>query len=108
MSMMSFLRFSYAAATLALLVYVWLGAGLARADAPAALPTAPGADRALEPAIPSTAALASLPGGNGSPLEPYLFGFLFVGGGIIGVVAVKLTDRYLQNGSPNFDNYIIK
>ena len=62
----------------------------------------------MESTVPSTAALASLPGGNGSPLEPYLFMAIFVVGGIVSVLGVKLTDRYLRSGSPNFDRYIVK
>ena len=53
---------------------------LARAQAPGALPTAPAASRAAIGGY--TAARASLPGENGSPLEPYLFLFILAGGGM--------------------------
>jgi hypothetical protein len=71
---------------------LWLATAAASAQSPAPLPTAPGADRAVGTA-PATAAKASLPGDNGSPLEPYLFTFILAGGGIIAAIAVKLCDR---------------
>jgi hypothetical protein len=57
-------------------------AGPARAQTPAALPTAPGAGPKAA-AGGYTAAHASLPGDNGSPLEPYLFLFILAGGGVV-------------------------
>ena len=71
---------------------LWITGAVASAQTAAPLPTAPGADRAVGSA-PPTAAMASLPGDNGSPLEPYLFVFILAGGGIIGAIAVKLCDR---------------
>ena len=90
-----------ATATLALTAALWLTSALASAQTPAALPTAPGADRAVGTA-PATAAKASLAGDNGSPLEPYLFGFIFVGGGLIALLGVKLSDKAVQREHKRF------
>jgi hypothetical protein len=67
----------------ALLIATFIGAaGIAGAQTPAALPTAPGAGpKAAQGGY--TAARASLPGDNGSPLEPYLFLFILAGGGVV-------------------------
>jgi hypothetical protein len=63
----------------------------ARAQSPGALPTAPGAaDKAGQGGY--TGARASLPGDNGSPLEPYLFLFILAGGGVVAWVLAIGTD----------------
>jgi hypothetical protein len=62
-----------------------------------ALPTAPGASKAATDGPPS-ASLASLPGDNGSPVEPYLFLFILAGGGLIAVVAVRVADAVVRKG----------
>jgi hypothetical protein len=81
---------------------MWLCAANAMAQAtPAALPTAPGADRTVGTAV-STAAKASLPGDNGSPLEPYLFTFILAGGGLICLVGVRLADKRIQSDYARF------
>ena len=68
----------------------------AQAPAPGALPTAAGAaDKASQGGY--TAARASLPGENGSPLEPYLFLFILAGGGIIAWVLAISTDVRLRS-----------
>jgi hypothetical protein len=67
----------------------------AMAQSPAALPTAPGADRTVTDG-PATAARASLRGDNGSPLEPYLFMFILAGGGIISAISVRLADARIR------------
>ncbi len=67
---------------------------LARAQALGALPTAPAASRAAIGGY--TAARASLPGENGSPLEPYLFLFILAGGGIVWVAFAIGADRYVR------------
>jgi len=72
---------------------------VARAQAPAALPTAPGA-AAKAGSGGYTAARASLPGDNGSPLEPYLFLFILAGGGIIGWAAALGTDVRIRRARP--------
>jgi hypothetical protein len=75
---------------------LWIPTLPVAAQTPDALPTAPGAERSVTAPAPPTSALASLRGDNGSPLEPYLFGFLFVDCGLIGVIAVKLADRRVR------------
>ena len=78
---------------------IWFVAGVALAQTPAALPTAPGADRgASQSQVPATAAKASLPGDNDSPLEPYLFTFILLGGGLICLIAVVVTNNALVTG----------
>ena len=60
---------------------------------------------ALTTSLWFTAALASAqtaaqpsaaPGGDGSPLGPYLFTFILAGGGIIVAIAVNLTDKLMK------------
>jgi hypothetical protein len=69
------------------------------AQTPGALPTAPGAgERAGIGGY--TEAKASLPGENGSPLEPYLFLFILAGGGVIGWVLAITTDIRVRRGRP--------
>jgi hypothetical protein len=88
--------------TLAVLAFVlatFFGAStIARAQAPAALPTAPGA--AIKAGQGGyTGAKASLPGDNGSPLEPYLFLFILAGGGLIAWIFAIATDARLRKGA---------
>ena len=49
-----------------------------------------------------TAAKASLPGDNGSPLEPYLFTFLLAGGGLICAIAVRVSDARVRRSYADF------
>jgi hypothetical protein len=82
---------------------LWLSTPGAFAQTPpAALPTAPGADRAVTTGAAATAAKASLPGDNGSPLEPYLFTFLLAGGGLICAIAVRVSDARVQREYDKF------
>ena len=67
----------------------------AQAATGATLPTAPNAQRAADGGY--TAARASLPGDNGSPLEPYLYLFILAGGGIIAAAGVAVTDRRVRS-----------
>jgi hypothetical protein len=63
--------------------------------APAALPTAPGADRAVSGGL--SEAHPSLPGGPGlSPLEPYLILWLLPASGLVTVFAGIYADRRTQ------------
>ncbi len=80
-------------AAAAALVYVLSGLPVrAQTDAPAALPTAPGADRAVSGGL--SQAHASLPGGPGlSPLEPYLILWLLPASGLLTVFAGIYVDR---------------
>jgi len=79
----------------AVVVAAMAAAEVANAQTPHALPTAPGADKAERGH--ATSARASLPGDNGSPVEPYLFLFILAGGGIIAGVAVNVTDRHVRS-----------
>ncbi len=90
------------ASSIAALVFstvMWSMAGPALAQSsmdqgPAALPTAPAADRAGNGGY--TAADASQPGEGGSPLEPYLFLAILAGGGILAGIGGVLTDRRVR------------
>lgn len=67
----------------------------AQSAEPAALPTAPGADRAVSGGL--SQAHASLPGGPGlSPLEPYLIVWLLPISGLLTVFAGIYVDRRTQ------------
>jgi hypothetical protein len=66
----------------------------AQAATDVTLPTAPNAQKAADGGY--TAARASLPGDNGSPLEPYLYLAILAGGGIIAAVGVGLSDRRVR------------
>jgi hypothetical protein len=77
-----------------ILVAAIASAGTAAQAAQVALPTAPAADRASIGGY--TAARASLPGDNGSPLEPYLYLAILAGGGIIAAVGVVASDRRIR------------
>jgi hypothetical protein len=92
-----------ATAAFAFAAALWVTSAMASAQSPAPLPTAPGADRTVNSGAPATAARASLPGDNGSPVEPYLFMFILAGGGIIGVIGVKLSDRSVRADHTRFD-----
>lgn len=70
-------------------------AGARAALAQVALPTAPAADRASQGG--TTGAAASLPGENGSPLEPYLITWLLPASGIIAAIVVVVTDRRMRS-----------
>ena len=76
----------------ALVWFTVLAARAAAQTAPVALPTAPGADRAVNGGL--TDAHASLPGGPGrSPLEPYLVLWLLPASGLLTVAAAIYVDR---------------
>jgi hypothetical protein len=62
--------------------------------AQAALPTAPAADRASQGGL--TAAAASLPGENGSPLEPYLVTWLLPVSGILTALVLVSVDKNVR------------
>jgi hypothetical protein len=102
-----FFRSSFIAGIAAVLI--WFSAVVASAQTPAALPTVPGAQRSVGTA-PATSALASLPGDNGSPVEPYLFMFILAGGGIICFAATRFTNAFLLRDSSNetYAKFIIK
>jgi hypothetical protein len=74
---------------------VFAGAGtIAQADPAVTLPMAPTAAKSGDGGY--TAASASLPGDNGSPLEPYLYLCILAGGGILAAVGVAITDRRVR------------
>jgi hypothetical protein len=93
------LRLRTAALCVALMLVAVVGvAGRAQAQTPNALPTAPDAGpKAAQGGY--TDARASLPGDNGSPLEPYLFLFILAGGGIVAWGLAITTDIRLRRGS---------
>jgi len=64
------------------------------AFAQAALPTAPAADRAAQGGL--TGAAASLPGDNGSPLEPYLVTWLLPVSGILTALVLVSVDKNMR------------
>ncbi len=76
-------------------VLIWFVTPVSRAaaqSAPVVLPTAPGADRAVNGGL--SEAHASLPGGPGlSPLEPYLVLWLLPMSGLLTVAAAIYVDR---------------
>jgi hypothetical protein len=75
-------------------------------SSPAALPTAPGADRAISGGL--TQAHASLPGGPGlSPLEPYLVLWLLPLSGLLTVFAGIYVDRRTQARAGTSKNAVI-
>jgi hypothetical protein len=79
-------------AAVALIWFVTLASRAAAQTAPVALPTAPGADRAVNGGL--SQAHASLPGGPGlSPLEPYLVLWLLPVSGLLTVAAAVYVDR---------------
>lgn len=67
---------------------------LVQADPVVTLPTAPNAQKAGDGGY--TGASASLPGDNGSPLEPYLYLAILAGGGILAALGVTVTDRRVR------------
>jgi hypothetical protein len=89
-------RISLAAALAPLSLVAVLATGApAAAQSPAALPTAPGADRAVNGGL--SQAHASLPGGPGlSPLEPYLVTWLLPASGLLTVAAGIFVDRQVR------------
>ena len=92
--MMRFAAYYRAVVVAALMTLVGFGFA-SRAGAqpgPGPLPTAPGADRAVEGGL--SQAHASLPGGPGrSPLEPYLVLWLLPVSGLLTIAAAFYVDR---------------
>lgn len=56
-----------------------------------------GAPAFAQTSIPPTAANVAPPPGN-APMDPYLFVFLLLGGGLICLIAVVVTDNKLVSG----------
>ncbi|GAC1491509.1 MAG: hypothetical protein NVS3B17_04420 [Vulcanimicrobiaceae bacterium] len=88
------LRFVPVLAFFAFLILVAARGAYAQAGAPAALPTAPGAQKAVEGG-PSQAP-ASLPGSGGSALEPYLVTWLLPVAGLACAFIGVGVDRRLR------------
>ena len=79
-----------------LLFVLWLTALAYAQSTPGPLPTAPGADRAVEGGL--SMSHASLPGGPGkSPLEPYLVTWLLPVSGLLALFAGIYTDRRIRS-----------
>lgn len=83
--------FRFATLVFVCAVAVWVTSSAASAQ----MPTPSGADGSVG-SSPATAANATLPVDNSSPLKLYLFMFILVGGGLIGALAVRLTDKGIK------------